>query len=148
MICLSLYCWLFFSFLQKPDYLTALFTPHVVMVTIVSVFVFVIVAIGLSYYCYRVKILPNREDSLSVFFQLRAENKIAPTDTGSVVGDGEKDGQVKLFFCPICPVSSVQCPVSSVQCPDESCSIDAVVTHSLTDQLSISCSEHLNGWPN
>merc|ERR1712038_1243284 len=61
------------------DYLTALFTPHVVMVTIVSVFVFVIVAIGLSYYCYR----------------LRAENKIAPTDTGSVVGDGEKDGQVK-----------------------------------------------------
>ena len=74
-----------------------------------------------------------------MFFQLRAENKIAPTDTGSVVGDGEKDGQVKLFF-----VQFVQCPVSSV----ESCSIDAVVTHSLTDQLSISCSEHLNGWPN
>ena len=45
----------FFPFRWKPDYLTALFTPHVVMVTIVSVFVFVIVAIGLSYYCYRVK---------------------------------------------------------------------------------------------
>ena len=34
--------------------MSALFTPHVVMVTIVSVFVFVIVTIGLSYYCYRV----------------------------------------------------------------------------------------------
>jgi len=64
---------------SRTDLLVALFTPHVVMVTIVSVFVFVIVAIGLSYYCYR----------------LRAENKISPTDTGSVNGEGEKDEQVK-----------------------------------------------------
>jgi len=63
---------------SRTDLLVALFTPHVVMVTIVSVFVFVIVAIGLSYYCYR----------------LRAENKIAPTDTGSV-HENEKDEQVK-----------------------------------------------------
>lgn len=64
---------------SRTDLLVALFTPHVVMVTIVSVFVFVIVAIGLSYYCYR----------------LRAENKIGPTDTGSMNGENEKDEQVK-----------------------------------------------------
>ena len=81
------------------------------MVTIVSVFVFVIVAIGLSYYCYRVKAFyyVNITSSCAVdpqkraniwckkrekAVQLRAENKIAPTDTGSVNGENEKDEQV------------------------------------------------------
>jgi len=64
---------------SRTDLLVALFTPHVVMVTIVSVFVFVIVAIGLSYYCYR----------------LRAENKIGPTETGSLNVEEEKENQVK-----------------------------------------------------
>ena len=82
----------FVLFRWKPDYLTALFTPHVVMVTIVSVFVFVIVAIGLSYYCYRVRDSHLRRESRAAV-QLRAENKIAPTDTGSV-HENEKDEQV------------------------------------------------------
>ena len=78
--------------------MTALFTPHVVMVTIVSVFVFVIVAIGLSYYCYRVRSsrkVQRKWKKRKVCSQLRAENKIAPTETGSVNGDTEKEGQVR-----------------------------------------------------
>jgi len=59
---------------SRTELLVALFTPHVVMVTIVSVFVFFIVTIGLSYYCYR----------------LKSENKIAPTETGLVTDEVKK----------------------------------------------------------
>lgn len=70
---------------SRTDLLVALFTPHVVMVTIVSVFVFVIVTIGLSYYCYR----------------LKAENKVVPADGSSVTGEEDtKDAQVKVQPAP------------------------------------------------
>ena len=37
------------------DMLVKLFTPHVVMVSVVSIIVIVMVTVGLSYYCYKLK---------------------------------------------------------------------------------------------
>merc|ERR1711936_805672 len=40
---------------SRTDPQAKLFTPHVVMVTIVSVLTIVVVTVGLSYYCYKLK---------------------------------------------------------------------------------------------
>ena len=40
---------------SNADLLKQLFTPHVVMVSSVSIIVIVMVTVGLSYYCYKLK---------------------------------------------------------------------------------------------
>ena len=51
-----------------------LFTPHVVMVSSVSIIVIVMVTVGLSYYCYK----------------LKTENRIEPSeDVGNLNGSRE-----------------------------------------------------------
>jgi len=61
---------------SRTDLLAKLFTPHVVMVTVVSVLVIVVVTVGLSYYCYK----------------LKAENRVEPAE-----GEEEepKNGDIK-----------------------------------------------------
>ena len=61
---------------SRTDLLAKLFTPHVVMVTIISILVIVVVTVGLSYYCYR----------------LKAENRVEPAeeeDDGQEANNGE-----------------------------------------------------------
>ena len=64
----------------RTDLLAKLFTPHVVMVTVVSLLVIIAVTVGLSYYCYR----------------LKAENRVEPNEVGPAEAGGEqKNGDVK-----------------------------------------------------
>jgi len=65
---------------SRTDLLAKLFTPHVVMVTVVSLLVIIAVTVGLSYYCYR----------------LKAENRVEPNEVGPAGAGGEqKNGDVK-----------------------------------------------------
>lgn len=61
---------------SRTDLLAKLFTPHVVMVTIVSVLVIVVVTVGLSYYCYK----------------LKAENRVEPAEDEE---EEPKNGEIK-----------------------------------------------------
>ena len=59
---------------SNADLLKQLFTPHVVMVSSVSIIVIVMVTVGLSYYCYK----------------LKTENRIEPSeDVGNLNGSRE-----------------------------------------------------------
>ena len=62
---------------SRTDLLAKLFTPHVVMVTIVSVLVIILVTLGLSYYCYK----------------LKTENRVEPSEEEDE--DAPKNGDIK-----------------------------------------------------